>query len=648
MGRHDAQPAAIESPPLPSFATTVVRCVAFVCAFALYVLVRGMQDSQIVANGVVLLAVVVDALLALAAGNRGWTYVRELAATLATWGAVVLIAPGVGPGDLVMAENPGIAWAIWAAALIAIILFPRVQALLVWGLASIGATVFMLGESQWLVDLNAPRLIGLLAFVLSASSIGALGYYGRSVMTQRLKWRALISRLALLVGAIGLATLVASAAVTQAGRSMALDQAIIQASTRDHYLLLAAETLSVQFPESVLASPTPALERELTRLGLMGDVGLSVFDLKARTNTIAVRRVSRPVGQLPTAVANAFPNQSDVNVFERVTLGESDAQAIAAEAAAITGTSAETEADSGLAPIVPRAYQLGFDNEVDRAEASSLADTSSLIPGAAVLTGERFRLVASEAPAEPDQRNSAGADEVSWQRSTSLAPWLFFAFALPCALGLIALDRRDLTRAKLIAAEERARLNRDAHDRVYNRLTALANQLAASQPASTPSPTPAEEIHRTVSDLQSILGDGATQPVGQASDAAGSLLADICEDQGRVWSMDIVLEGAEDLLGVDPRVGWELACVAEEALTNAGKHGRATHALVTVNRTARALMLTIADNGSGIQTPMREGLPEGASGTRGITERAASLGGTLEIGTGPGGTTVVATIPLAS
>jgi signal transduction histidine kinase len=607
-----------------------------------------MQDSQIIPSAVVLLAVVVDAPLALAAGSRGWAYARELAATLVTWGAVVLIAPRVGSGDLMIAENPGIVWAASAAALIAIIVFPRVQALLVWMLASLGATVFMLGQSQWLVDVNSARPMGLLAFVLSASSIGALGYYGRSVMTRRPRWRALISRLALLVGAIVLATLVASAAVTQATRAAALDQAITQASAREQYLLHAAETLSAQFPESVLASPTPALERELTRLSSMGDIGLSVFDLKARTNTIAVRRVSRPVSQLPTAVANTVPYEDEVDVFERVTLGDADSQAIAAAGSAIIGTSAEMDAASGLAPIAPRAYQLGFDDEAQRAEARSVSDAQSRIVGPVPPTGERFRLVASEAPADPDQWDSAGADEVGRQRSTSLAPWLFFAFALPCALGLIALDRRDMVRAKLVAAEERARLNRDAHDRVYNRLTALANQLAATQPANTPSPTPAEEIHRTVSDLQSILGDRTTQLVGQANDAAASLLADIVEDQGRVWSMDVVIEGADTLLGVDPRVGWELACIAEEALTNAGKHGRATHALVTVNRTARALTLAIADNGRGIQVPLREGLPEGASGTQGIAERAASLGGKLEIGTGPGGTTVVATIPLAS
>ena len=76
--------------------------------------------------------------------------------------------------------------------------------------------------------------------------------------------------------------------------------------------------------------------------------------------------------------------------------------------------------------------------------------------------------------------------------------------------------------------------------------------------------------------------------------------------------------------------------------------GTPRHARVTITRTKRTLVITIADDGTGIQTPLRDGLPERASGTRGIAERAASLGGALEIGTGPGGTTVVATIPLAS
>jgi len=237
--------------------------------------------------------------------------------------------------------------------------------------------------------------------------------------------------------------------------------------------------------------------------------------------------------------------------------------------------------------------------------------------------------------------------EVSRNIGLMLSPWLFLAFMLPCTLSLLALDRRDAEREKLVAAEERARLNRDAHDHVYNRLTALANRLAASEPADAPRPAPADEIHRTVLDLQAILGDGVDAPLTAAADAAASLMADVCTDQGRIWEMDVTLEGAEALQGIDPKVGWELQCITEEALTNSGRHGHAASARVTVFREGDTLSLEVADDGSGISEPLDEsGLPSNASGMAGMADRARALGGRFHAATGSDGTKITVRIPL--
>ena len=107
-----------------------------------------------------------------------------------------------------------------------------------------------------------------------------------------------------------------------------------------------------------------------------------------------------------------------------------------------------------------------------------------------------------------------------------------------------------------------------------------------------------------------------------------------------------MLEGADLLEGIDPRVGWELQCIAEEALTNAGRHGHAGHSTVSISAEDGVLRLTIADDGSGIASPLNsDRLPANASGMRGMLQRVRALGGDLEVTTGADGTTVSATIP---
>ncbi len=77
-----------------------------------------------------------------------------------------------------------------------------------------------------------------------------------------------------------------------------------------------------------------------------------------------------------------------------------------------------------------------------------------------------------------------------------------------------------------------------------------------------------------------------------------------------------------------------------EALTNIGKHARATSATVRVSRTETSVEVDIADDGVG-GTETGEG-----SGLRGLADRVEALGGRFRVWTPPGGgTRVHAEIP---
>ena len=81
--------------------------------------------------------------------------------------------------------------------------------------------------------------------------------------------------------------------------------------------------------------------------------------------------------------------------------------------------------------------------------------------------------------------------------------------------------------------------------------------------------------------------------------------------------------------------------VVQEALTNAVKHGAATHADVLVAEREGRVVIEVRDDGRGFDpAERREGF-----GLTGMQERMALLGGELSLASSPAGTTVRASAP---
>ncbi|MBF0294058.1 MAG: response regulator [Magnetococcales bacterium] len=81
--------------------------------------------------------------------------------------------------------------------------------------------------------------------------------------------------------------------------------------------------------------------------------------------------------------------------------------------------------------------------------------------------------------------------------------------------------------------------------------------------------------------------------------------------------------------------------IAQEALTNAVRHGRASRVEFTLKRAARQIHLTIADDGAGLGDQAAWGM-----GFRGMEERLRPFGGTIRLERAPmGGLQLVATVP---
>jgi signal transduction histidine kinase len=121
----------------------------------------------------------------------------------------------------------------------------------------------------------------------------------------------------------------------------------------------------------------------------------------------------------------------------------------------------------------------------------------------------------------------------------------------------------------------------------------------------------------------------------------------LAEGISRRSGLRIVIEGTPEGRLPEP-VEAALYRVAQESLTNAVRHARATEVTIRFRHEAAAISCHIRDNGVGFDAKSTEtSTDERGFGLIGIRERTGSLGGTLEINSAPGaGTELIVSIPL--
>jgi two-component system, NarL family, sensor histidine kinase UhpB len=207
-------------------------------------------------------------------------------------------------------------------------------------------------------------------------------------------------------------------------------------------------------------------------------------------------------------------------------------------------------------------------------------------------------------------------------------------------------ERRRAGSAALAAQEEeRTRVARDLHDEVNQSLTGLLLRLEAAREAAPPeleaelaqTKALAHQAMRELLSLARQLRPTALDDLGLAAAVAGQVeqLA-----QGEVEA-DFSAEGDFSDLSDDAQL--VVYRVAQEALSNAGRHSGAGQVEVTLGRRDDGgVDLEVGDDGRGFAFEESErGL-----GIGGMRERALLIGGELTIESRPGrGTTVRLAVP---
>jgi signal transduction histidine kinase len=202
---------------------------------------------------------------------------------------------------------------------------------------------------------------------------------------------------------------------------------------------------------------------------------------------------------------------------------------------------------------------------------------------------------------------------------------------------------------ELSVLQERARLARDLHDAVSQKLFSVRAKARASAILVRRDPARAiEEIDSIAvlvgeahAELRAVI-DGLAPPELAAGGLAGSLRG-YAVLAGRTYGTDVVVR-VDDLPDLDAPRQTAVYRIAQEAIGNALRHSGGAVS-VCLSRRQRSTVLEVSDAGRGFDVSV----PQQGLGLASMRERAASVGGTLKITSTPGtGTKVRLTLPAAA
>jgi len=214
---------------------------------------------------------------------------------------------------------------------------------------------------------------------------------------------------------------------------------------------------------------------------------------------------------------------------------------------------------------------------------------------------------------------------------------------------------RQLTTRVLQAQEdERKRIARELHDETAQSLSTLMINLDLCEALLPESNGPLADMFERVRTLARRTLD---ETRALSHDLRPTILDDVgliaalhwlADEYRRTYCIEVDVDARDGGERLSPELELALFRIAQEAMTNAGRHARATHAGVQFRIVDSAAQLVVEDNGVGFDlAQVGRASRRGGLGLYGMQERAALLDGTLRVETEPGnGTTITAILPL--
>jgi signal transduction histidine kinase len=212
------------------------------------------------------------------------------------------------------------------------------------------------------------------------------------------------------------------------------------------------------------------------------------------------------------------------------------------------------------------------------------------------------------------------------------------------AAAAIARARLLRDQAAVVRAAERREIAMELHDGALQTLYAVGIQLDRSrrlQMASVPDPGSLdlvlEAVQQAMDAIRRVLDDLDQTPAPAIVDQLRLATHQMAE----LYGIKLTWQGlalAKEMPG-----GWasDLSMLIAEAVSNAGRHGRASEVLVCLERSGNTIRLTVDDNGIGLSDVSGAG-----RGLGNLSRRAQRLGGVATLEARPeGGARVAVELP---
>ncbi len=210
-------------------------------------------------------------------------------------------------------------------------------------------------------------------------------------------------------------------------------------------------------------------------------------------------------------------------------------------------------------------------------------------------------------------------------------------------------DRKSLEQEVLnISDREQRRIGQDLHDGLGAHLTGIELMTRGlQQKLAGKSQREAQRAGDIAAHVREAIGQTRAlarglSPVVQEPEGLMSALQDLAANTSKMFRVTCQFESNPLVLIADYSVATHLFRIAQEAVSNAFKHGQAKHVLIRLSAAGPKVVLMVKDNGVG--------LPKNLTGTKGMglrimQYRASLIGGSLAIQRDlDGGTSVVCSV----
>jgi signal transduction histidine kinase len=216
---------------------------------------------------------------------------------------------------------------------------------------------------------------------------------------------------------------------------------------------------------------------------------------------------------------------------------------------------------------------------------------------------------------------------------------------------IASLEREQQLEQEILrtSEQEQQRLGRDLHDGLGPHLAAigyavsfLAKDLKARM---QPEAEKAERVHDMIEEAIAItrgLARGVF-PVQMEGSGLAISLDELANMTSALTGVSVTFREPDPIQIEDPEIGMHLYRIAQEAVNNAVKHGRARNVSISLGKGDRTTRLLVADDGEGMSDVSEK---ESGIGLHSMKYRARAIGGELIMDSKLGdGTVVICELP---